>query len=164
MCASIFVLVVPFPIIFWTWWPIQQIYFLQLAAFTILVLLFMFRPLRLSLVPASIKRRRAHRRAVEQFLAQNMHTTVGRTGVLIFVSVAERYAEIIADAGIHAKMPESTWQTIIDDLTRHIGDNDAGEGFVRAIKAVGQHLADHFPPSTHNPHTLPNHLVVLPAG
>ena len=56
------------------------------------------------LIPRSMQRTRAHRRAVEQFLVQNLHTTEGRTGVLIFVSVAERYAEILADHGIHAKV------------------------------------------------------------
>jgi putative membrane protein len=163
MWAAIVALVVPFPFIFWTWWPIQHIYFLQLAVFAVLILLMMYRPLKLALVPSSMMNQRAHRRAVEQFLAQNLHTTVGRTGVLIFVSVAECYAEIVADAGIHGKLPETTWQAIVDDLTRHIGDDDAGEGFMRAIEAVGQHLADHFPPGATDPHELPNHLIVLPS-
>src|SRR5262245_60240827 len=119
------------------------------------------RSVRLALVPRRVKHARAHRRAVEQFLAQNMHTTVGRTGVLIFVSVAEHYAEVLADAAIHARVPEGVWQTVVDDLTDHIGKGQAGDGFVRAIAAVGEHLARHFPPDTHA-HTLANHLIVLP--
>src|SRR3977135_4036638 len=105
--AALAALAVPWPFVFWTWWP---------------------RP---------VKHARAHRRAVEQFLAQNLHTSVGRTGVLIFVSVAERFAEILADAAIHAKVPESVWQAIVADLTEHIGKGQAGDGFVRAITAVG---------------------------
>ena len=54
--------------------------------------LLMPAPIRTALVPGGIKRLHAHRRAVEQFLAQNLHTTAGRTGVLLFVSVAERHA------------------------------------------------------------------------
>ena len=163
--GAMLALAVPFPFIFWTWWPIQHIYLMQILVFVALVVILMYRPLRLALVPRSVKHARAHRRAVEQFLAQNLHTMPGRTGVLIFVSEAERYAEIVADAGIHAKVPESTWQMIVHDLTDHIGQGQAGEGFVRAITAVGEHLARHFPRGTYDPnaHGLTNHLIVLPS-
>jgi putative membrane protein len=163
MWAAIVALAVPFPLIFWTWWQIQHIYFLQLAVFAVLVLLFMYRPLRLALVSNRAKKQRAHRRAVEQFLVQNLHTMPSRTGVLIFVSVAERFAEIIADAGINQKVPEGTWQTIVDALTTDIGNGQSVEGFIRAIEAVGQQLARHFPPGSHVPDAFANHLIVLPA-
>jgi putative membrane protein len=162
--AALAALAVPWPFVFWTWWPIQHIYVLQLAVFAALVVVLMPRPVRLALVPRSVKHARAHRRAVEQFLAQNLHTTVGRTGVLIFVSVGERFAEILADAAIHAKVPESEWQTIVGDLTDHIGKGQAGDGFVQAITAAGEHLARHVPPDTRAPHALSNHLIVLPPG
>src|SRR6185295_13821637 len=115
--AALVALAAPWPFVFWTWWPIQHIYILQLAVFAALVVVLMPRSVRLALVPRSVKHARAHRRAVEQFLAQNLHTTVGRTGVLIFVSVGEQYAEIVADAAINAKVPEEAWQTIVADLT-----------------------------------------------
>ena len=82
--------------------------------------------------------------------------------MLIFVSVAERFAEILADAAIHAKVPEDVWPTIVADLTANIGRGQAGDGFVRAIAAVGEHLAKHFPPDAGQPHALSNHLIVLP--
>src|SRR5215813_3352142 len=75
--AALVALAVPWPFVFWTWWPIQHIYVLQLAVFALLVLVLMLRPLRLALVPRSVKHSRAHRRAVEQFLAQNLHTSTG---------------------------------------------------------------------------------------
>jgi len=160
--AALAALAVPWPFVFWTWWPIQHIYVLQLAVFAVLVVVLMPRPVRLALMPRSVKHARAHRRAVEQFLAQNLHTAVGHTGVLIFVSVAERFAEILADAAIHEKVPEGAWQAIVADLTQHIGKGQAGDGFVRAIAAVGEHLARHFPPDAQRPHALSNHLIVLP--
>jgi putative membrane protein len=162
MWAALAALAVPFPLIFWTWWPIQRIYALQLLVFAALVLLLMYRPLRLALVPRSVKHRSAHRRAVEQFLAQNLHTTAGRTGVLLFVSVAERYAEVVADAAIHQRVPQEEWQGIVDDLTQHIAQGEADEGLVRAIGAVGEHLSRHFPPGARDPNALPNHLIILP--
>jgi putative membrane protein len=160
--AALVALAVPWPFVFWTWWPIHSIYLMQLGVFAVLVAVLMPLPLRLALVPQSVKHARAHRRAVEQFLAQNLHTSVGRTGVLIFVSVAERYAEILADTAIHQKVPETAWQAIVTELTGAIGRGEPGEGFVRAIAAVGAHLARHFPPDPHAPRALSNHLIVLP--
>jgi putative membrane protein len=161
--AALVALALPWPFVFWTWWPIQQIYLLQLGVFAVLVAVLMYAPLRLALVPQRVKHARAHQRAVEQFVAQNLYTTVGRTGVLIFVSVAEHFAEILADAAIHAKVPQSEWQTIVGRLADTIGQGRAGDGFVQAIGAVGEHLARHFPPEASAPHALSNHLIVLPA-
>jgi putative membrane protein len=160
--AALAALAVPWPLVFFTWWRIEHIYLLQLVVFASLVILLMPRSLRVALVPKSLKHARAHRRAMEQFLAQNLHTTVGRTGVLIYVSVGERFAEIVADAAIHGKVPEGVWEAIVADLTDAIGRGRAGDGFVRAIGAVGEHLARHFPPDPGRPHVLSNHLIVLP--
>ena len=161
MWAALLALLVPWPLIYLTWWPMHVVYFIQLAVFLILVLLLMPRSIRLALVPRSITRVHAHRRAVEQFLSQNLHTTAGRTGVMIFVSVAERYAEVLADSGIHAKVPAGTWQTIVDQLTSELSQGRATDGFVHAIEAAGKHLAKHFPPGSRDPNELPDHLIVL---
>jgi putative membrane protein len=161
---AIIALLVPLPFIHFTWWPIQTIYMIQLAVFAALtLLLLMVRRLRFILVPRSLKRQVAHRRALEQFLAQNLHTTPGRTGVLIFVSVAERYAEILADAEIARHVEASTWRSIVDELTARIGAGDAVAGFLSAIRAVAAPLAAHFPPGSHSHDSLPNHLIVLPS-
>jgi len=162
--AALIALGVPWPFVFWTWWPIQHIYVLQLAVFAALVVVLMPGRVRLALVPRRVKHARAHRRALEQFMAQNLHTTTGHTGVLIFVSVAERFAEVIADRAIHEKVPETVWQDIVADLTTHIGNGQAGEGFVRPIRAAGQQLALHFPPKASHDKGLTNHLIVLPAA
>jgi putative membrane protein len=162
--AGLAALALPWPLIFWTWWPIQHIYLLQLAVYGALLLILAHRPLRLALVPRSVKHAHAHRRALAQFLAQSLYTTVGRTGVLIFVSVAEGFAEIIVDAAIDAKVPQSEWDAIVAELTDHIGRGEAAEGFVRAIRAVGRHLANHFPPGAASPSVLTNHLIVLPSA
>lgn len=158
--AAVVALLLPWPFIVWTWWPVQTIYALQIAAFVLVSLLLRLEPIRYRIVPGNIKKRWAHRRAVEQFLAQNLHTTDGRTGVLIFVSVAERYAEVIADAGIHARVPDGTWNVVVDRLTTLIAEGRPGDGFVEAIETIGRHLSQHFPPGSAR-HGLPNHLIVL---
>jgi len=161
LAASVIALAVPWPLIFFTWFSIQGIYALQLAVFAAVFALALPRPIRFRLVPRPILIQRAHRRAVEQFLAQNLHTTQGRTGVLIFVSVAERYAEVLADAAIHAKVPAGTWQHIIDGLTHAISQGRAADGFIGAVEAIGRMLAEHFPPGSADRAELPNHLIVL---
>ena len=160
--AALIALFVPWPFIHFTWWTMQWVQSVQILVFVVLATLgLVIRPLRFMLVPASVKRLRAHRRAVEQFLVQNLHTTATRTGVLVFVSLAERYAEIVADSGIHKKVPEATWKAIVDELTERIGDGRPADGFVAAIGAIGQQLAQHFPAEAHTKHVLPNHLIVL---
>jgi putative membrane protein len=115
---------------------------------------------RAPLVPARIKR--LHASARETFLVQNLHTTVGHTGVLIFVSVAERQVEILADTAIDARVARGTWTTIVEELTSAIGKGRPADGLVAAIAAVGGHLARHFPPDTRHADELPNHLIILP--
>jgi putative membrane protein len=161
MAAALAALLVPWPLIYFTWWPVQWIYAVQLAVFALLLLALLPRSIRFALVPRRFKHQRAHRRAVEQFLVQNLHTTEGRTGVLIFLSVAERYAEVLADARIHSRVPAGTWQAIVDELTAGVGEGRAADALIAAISSVGGLLAAHFPPGTTDPDELPNHLIVL---
>jgi putative membrane protein len=159
--AALLALLVPWPLIYLTWLPMQWVYLAQLATFSGLVAALWPIERRMWLVPASLARANARRRAVEQFLAQNLHTTAGRTGVLIFVSLAERHAEILADRAIDAHVPAGTWQSIVDDLTAALGSGRAADGFVAAVTRCGDLLAAHSPPGSVEPNELPDHLIVL---
>jgi putative membrane protein len=154
-------LLVPWVLIYFSQLGLHQIYLAQLAVFAIVTALLWPLPVRTALVPSYVKRQHAHQRAIEQFLVQNLHTTAEHTGVLIFVSVAEHHAEILADQAIDKRVPAGTWKTIIDDLTAAIANGQPADGLVAAIAAVGAHLARHFPPDAHDPNELPNHLIVL---
>lgn len=159
--AALSALLVPLPLIYLTKWPVQHIYALQLATFACVALLTQWWPLRMRLVPAAVKRGRAHRNAMAQFLAQDLHTTKGRTGVLIFVSVAERFAEVIADEGIYQKVRPDLWEDVVRDLTDHIKRGEAADGFMRAITECGAALAEHFPADGSDEDELPNHLIMI---
>ena len=78
-----------------------------------------FPALRIHLVPLRQRYRRAHDNAMKQFLSRNIHLTAARTGVLLFVSLAERYAEVVADAGINAACPQETWDGVVAGLVAH---------------------------------------------
>lgn len=161
MAAALLALLVPWPLIEFTWWRVQDIYLLQLLVFAVTAALLYHRPFRMALVPNSIKRDRAHKKAMEQFVAQNLYTTSGHTGVMIFLSEAERYAEVVADQHIYAQVPQADWQALIDRLTTRISDGEVGAGLSEAITAAGDLLAAHFPPGSSNPDELPNHLIVI---
>ncbi|HDZ74194.1 MAG TPA: TPM domain-containing protein [Aurantimonas coralicida] len=134
----------------------------QLAATLALLALFALVPrLRMVFVPRAVAEDRAHRMALSQFFAHNIHATVGRTGVLIFVSEAERYAEIVADAEIAAKVPQEAWDSIVADLIAAARDDRLAEGYVQAIQAASAILTAHFPGDHANPNEIDDRLVEI---
>jgi putative membrane protein len=161
MIAALAALLVPWPFIYFTWATVQSIYMMQLIVFIVALAVLMPRPVRFRFVPRSMKRSRAHGRAIEQFLAHELDSSIGRNGVLVYVSVAERYAEIIADKGLHDKVSPSEWQSIIDDMTALIGEGKPGEAIAGAITKVGAIMAQHFPATGSDVRRLPDHLIVL---
>ena len=126
-----------------------------------LALIYVFPGLRLRLSPRRWQYMRAHDNALKQFLARNVHLTAQRTGVLIFVSLAERYAEIVADAGINAKVPQDAWNDVVAALIDHARSDRLADGFVSAIDSVGKLLATHFPARPGDVNELDDHLVEL---
>jgi len=159
--AAIVALLLPLPLYFFThlWW--DQIYYVQLMAFIGLAILFSLPWLRHPLVPRWIKRDRASAEARKQFAAHGLHLTDERTGVLIFASVAERYVEIVADAGIASKVSQDVWDRAVAELIKAIKAREPAEGFVRAIQICGEVLAQHFPPRAINKNELPDKLIVI---
>lgn len=132
-----------------------------LAVACALLVLSFFPEMRIRLVPKRLCYQRAHEAAVKQFLARNVHITAERTGVLIFVSLAERYAEVVADAGINSKVEQAAWNGIVGRLVDRAADEKLAEGFVEAVGEVGVLLAQHFPPTRRNPNELDDHLVEI---
>jgi putative membrane protein len=158
--ASVLALAAPWPMIFLTAWSVQQIFFIQLLVFVAAGVVFSWAPLRLALVPRVVRRGRAHRAALEQFVLRHVTHTKNRSGVLVFVSLAEHYARIIADEGIAAKVPNAEWQTAIDALTAHMRDGRIAQGLVAAVEHCGAVLASHAPPDG-SAGGLPNRLYVM---
>lgn len=159
--ASLAALLVPLPLIFLTPLITIDIFVAQLAVFLVLALVMSLPAVHYRVVPAELQRRQVERKAAEQFLARNLHTTEARTGVLLFVSLAERRAIILADDGIATKVTSSTWQTIIDRLTGEIGAGRLAQGLAMAVAECGDILASGFPPRSDDVDELPNHLIVL---
>jgi putative membrane protein len=161
MWAALISLVTP-AVLFQTnlWLSQTDIIWIQLIEFIALAFVFRWKPLKHFLVPKRVKHTRAALVAKEQFLAQGLHHTQGETGVLIFVSEAERYAEILADRGINNLVPGGAWDKILNQLLAQIKTNNTEAGLIEAISACGNLLAEHVPP-TNDKNELPNHLVII---
>jgi putative membrane protein len=158
--ASVLALLTPWPLIYFTPWSVQRIFLLQLVVFLVVGVISSFTPLRLLLVPRAIKRARAHRAALEQFVVRGISRTKNRTGVLIFVSLAEHYVRIVADEGIAARVHNSEWQEAVDALTAHLRDGRIAAGFTAAVERCGVVLATHAP-TDGSANELPDRLYVV---
>jgi putative membrane protein len=132
-----------------------------LGVLAALFVLWVFPALRVHYVPHSLRRRRAHDNAVRQFLAHNIHLTDERTGVLLFLSMEERYAEVIADSGIDEQVGQKDWDRIVGLLVSHASRERLTEGFCEAVAEVGTLLARHFPPRSNDRNELDDHLVEI---
>ena len=138
-----------------------DVYAIQLAIFIGIAAPALWRPLRMRLVPLAVKRRQAERLAREQSHALGLDQTRGRTGILLFVSVAERYVEILADRGIDEKVRPGTWKEIVAAFTRQVRDRKIADGFVGALTACGTLLISHFPRAADDQNELPDVLIEL---
>src|SRR5919201_1672030 len=152
--AAAVALVVPAPLIYFTLWPASVIYLVELVVFIVATLGLSLPAIRFHIVPRRTQHERAHVQAMRQFFAQGLHHTENRTGVLIFASVAERYAEIVADAGINAKVTPDVWDRAVAALVSGIKNGRPADGFIAAIEQCGAVLAQHFPPGTLNRNEL----------
>lgn len=134
---------------------------LAAAKFTAVLLILRFMPLRLALTPAGTKSRRVRRRAATIFKAAAERRTVGRTGILIYLSLAERRAEMVADAAIVEVTDESTWGEAMAALLAEVRDGRVADGMVAAIGLVGTVLAEHFPCGDSDSNEIPDKLIEL---
>jgi putative membrane protein len=158
--ASVLALLTPWPLIEFTEWSVQRIFLVQLVIFIVCALIFSWMPLRLALVPRAVRRARAHRAALEQFVLRRVAHTKNRNGVLIFVSLAERYARILADEGIAQKVHAAEWQATVDALVSHVRRGRIAAGFTAAIERCGAVLAAHAPHDG-SANELPDRLYVM---
>jgi uncharacterized membrane protein len=87
----------------------------------------------------------AKQRAIEVFSNLRVWDTEHNNGVLIYLLLADRDVEIIADRGVHAKLGKETWETICQEMEAAFRARKFEEGVLAGIHRVGQHLARHYP-------------------
>jgi len=107
-------------------------------------------------VPKAVREQAVADRALTVFLESGVSETRDRSGVLVFLSEAERRAVILADKGINLRVAPEEWQTDIETLVRAIRQRDAARGLLAVVERIGGILADSFPARPDDDNELPN--------
>jgi putative membrane protein len=152
---------VPWPMLVFTELSAHRIFLVQLLVFLALFFLFAWPAARRAVVPRRIRRASAHRAAMEQFVLRGVTRTRQRTGVLIYLSLAEHYARIVADDGVAALVDKSEWQAAVDRLVAEAREGRPVEGCVAAVAACGEILAARFPRGVDDVNETPDRLYLV---
>lgn len=162
LLMTLIVVMIEFPYSDWLWvtpwvylWPVIIIVLFGLSHF-----LAKISWIQKILVPEKDELDQVHQRAHLEFYMNRVHRTEAGTGVLIFVSVMEKKAVVLADEGIAKKLPPTTWDGVLEKLRKSLHDGQWGPGFVQAIEECGEHLKTHFPIENRSMNQLKNHLVI----
>ncbi|MGZ8998402.1 MAG: TPM domain-containing protein [Allosphingosinicella sp.] len=137
------------------------LFVLLVLAFLIVRLALAFMPLRMALTPGRTKTRRVHRRAIELFRSGCELKTLGRTGILIYLSLAEHRAEIVADEAIAGQVEPDVWGEAMEAMIEQVKAGRPGAGMAAAVEKVAVVLAAVVPKRSENPNELPDRLIEL---
>ncbi len=99
-------------------------------------------------------------RAEVEFHREGLSHTELRTGVLLFVSLMERQAVVLADKGIAAKVPANTWDGLLKIIVEGASTGRWAEKLDQAVRECGKYLAEHFPPQGPRRNELPNDVIL----
>jgi putative membrane protein len=132
-----------------------------IAKFIGMWLVQLWQPLKFWLVLPPIKSTRTLARAVSLFKVGAERRTHGRTGILIYLSMREHRAQIIADEAIASKVSPETWGDAMAAMLVHIKDGRCADGMIAAVEKVGAVLAEHFPRADDDVNELPDRLIEL---
>ena len=124
-------------------------------------LILKWMPLRLALTPQATKLGRVRSRAISLFKVGTEAKTVGRTGVLLYLSMKEHRAEIVADEAIASKVSPETWGDAMVALLDEVKSGNPGAGVAAAVAQMGVVLAEHFPKGSENPNEISDRLIEI---
>jgi putative membrane protein len=161
LVAALAALALPWALVAFTALAVLTILSLQVALFLALAIILCLPSVRVRLIPRRARRAMAFRVATEQFFTRGIARKAERSGVLVFVSLAEHYARIIADDGIAERVPPAHWQRAVDALVAHTRQNRVADGFVAAVEICGTALVEHFPRQGGSPNELPDRVYVI---
>jgi putative membrane protein len=133
----------------------------QAIAFLIVRFALAWTPLRMLVTPGLTKTRRVRRRALQFFKSSAEKRTVGRVGILFYLSLAEHRAEIIADEAIHSLVPQERWGDAMAALIVKLRAGDAAGGMADAVGQIATILEEHFPKTDADVNELPDRLIEL---
>ncbi len=119
----------------------------------------LWQPLKFFLIPPPVKTNRVHERAVRAFRIGAERRTHGRTGILIYLSMREHRAEIVADEAIATKVDPEVWGEAMDAMIGELKQGRVADGVIAAVERVGTVLTEYFPISDQDVNELPDRLI-----
>ena len=119
----------------WPRFALREAFAAEAIVFVVASIVLEWLPLRLRLVPRMLRRRRAQALAQREFAARILASSERRGGVLFFVSLGERYAEIIADRETNARIGATTWERILGDYITAAKSRPLADAIVAAIES-----------------------------
>lgn len=131
------------------------------SAFAAIILIQLLRSVRYALVPGPIRSDRVRNRASDLFKVGAERRTLERTGVLIYLSMREHRAEIVADSSIADKVAPDVWGEAMAVMLAEVREGRTGEGIAKAVTLVGAVLAEHFPKTAADSNEIPDRLIEL---
>jgi putative membrane protein len=137
------------------------IFFLMALVFLIVRYTLAIMPLRLALTPKATRRRRVRRRAIDLFKVGTEKRTTGRTGILIYLSMGEHMAEIVADEAIYTRVPDTEWGDAMAAMIEHVAAGRVTDGMIAAVARVGGILAGHLPRAANDKNELSDRVIEL---
>lgn len=142
-------------------WIITACLLATVIAFLLAWAIFRLPAARMKLTPHDTKGRRVRRRAIMIFQVGTERRTATRTGVLVYLSLAEHRAEIVADASIQSKIGGEEWGEAMAVLLAGLREGHPGQGIAAAVAKIGDVLATHFPFTGADPNEMPDRLIEL---
>lgn len=118
-------------------------------------------PLRMALTPRSTRARRVRRRAIQYFKVGAERRTEARVGILLYLSLDERMAEIVADEAIHKAVPAERWGDAMAALIDEVREGRPAQGMAAAVERIGKILSENFPKTEGDRNELPDRLIEL---
>jgi putative membrane protein len=141
--VAVLALLTPWPLIAFTALAPGRVFLVQLILFALGLGVLAFMPVRARLATRAHRRSACHRGAVVQFSLRGLDHAPERNGALLYVSLAERYARVVADVGLEA--PPEAWRGLIEDLCATLRAGDANSALQTAAARMGDLLALQFP-------------------
>lgn len=132
-----------------------------LLKFVGILVIMLWDPIKFAFIPNPVKMQRVHNRAIGHFKVGAERRTHGHTGILIYLSMKEHRAEIIADLPIAEKVDAEVWGAAMADMLVHVKQGNIAEGIAAGVHDVGIILSEHFPRAEDDQNELPDRLIEL---
>lgn len=125
----------------------------------ILALTFMFEDIFIKLLPNFYKHKKASIHANRLFEQLGIKRTKSHIGIMFFVSVRERYVEIVVDDGIKKKIDKQYWEKVVANFIKSVKNDEFAKGYMNAINECSEILIENFPIKSDDINELPDEVI-----